>query len=111
MRTFILLFSSFVLLSSLFAPPKIGRIFFFDTYRVGECLSIVLEKPIGHGIAYLRVFPSGLRPQIGAIAGGAGAQDIPNLFVRMLGLVHDIAVESRHEGNLACVVDGRNAIF
>ena len=29
----------------------------------------------------------------------------------MLGLVHDVAVESRHEGNLACVVDGRNAIF
>ena len=53
---------------------------FFYPYRVGKCLFIVLEEPIGHGIAYLRILPPGLRPQIGAVAGGAGTQDIPYLF-------------------------------
>ena len=43
------------------------------------------------------IFPPGLRPQIGAIAGGAGTQDIPYLFIRMPDRVRGVSVKDRHE--------------
>ena len=79
------------------AYAESGLFFFFYPYRVGKSLFIVLEEPVGHGIAYLRILPPGLRPQIGAIAGGAGAQDIPYLFIRMPDRVRGVSVKDRHE--------------
>ena len=80
---------------------------FFYAYGVGKCLFIVLEEPVGHGIACLCVFPPGLCPQIGTITGSAGSEDIPYLFIRMLGMLRNVSVESRYEGNFPCIVKGR----
>ena len=79
--------------------PTLKPACFSFSIRIGlaKSLFIVLEEPVGHGIAYLRILPPGLRPQIGAIAGGAGTQDIPYLFIRMPDRVRGVSVKDRHE--------------
>lgn len=86
------------------AYAESGLFLFFYAYGVGKCLFIVLEEPVGHGIACLCVFPPGLCPQIGTITGSAGSEDIPYLFIRMLGMLRNVSVESRYEGNFPCIV-------
>ena len=93
------------------AYAESGLFLFFYAYGVGKCLFIVLEEPVGHGIACLCVFPPGLCPQIGTITGSAGSEDIPYLFIRMLGMLRNVSVESRYEGNFPCIVKGGNTVF
>ncbi len=83
----------------------------FYAYGDGHGLLAVLEEPVGHGIAHLRVFPPGLGPEVGAIAGKAGTQDVPYFNVRVVGVVHNAGIEYGHERDSSGVVDGRNAVF
>ena len=93
------------------AEAESGLCLFFDSYGVGGGLLAVLEELVGHGVAHLCVFPSGLCPEVGTIFVDAGAKYIPYFFFLLVILVGYDGVQRGEEGELSGVVDGGDAVF
>ena len=87
-----------------------GHLALLDADGVVDGFLVVLVEVIGQGETNLRVFPSGLCPQVGTILADARINHIPYLFFRIFGVVVQVGLEQGEQRQAAGIVERGDAI-
>ena len=92
------------------SQAEAGHLALLDADGVVDGFLVVLVEVIGQGETDLRVFPSGLCPQVGAILADARINHIPYLFFRIFGVVVQVGLEQGEQRQAAGIVERGDAI-